>query len=281
MQKITLYAVLILTGLTICITAPAQVKSADLTYRYSSGKPVIYVNQTKMHEVMDVNGQPMDVNVSGILGCTVKSSSTASGGLNLEIEVDTIAEIVDSPQGMMGGTVGDIKGKSFSITLKPTGEVVDISGAKNTVYTVPGQGPNNMASAFADFFPVLPGRKVEAGFSWNSLDTVNSEAGVNTQVTVITSQNKFEGFEEMLGINCAKITSATEGTSVMINEVQGMKMTTNGTFTGTIITWFDPASGVLVKTEGNTKMTGQLDMPNEGYSFPVVIDITETNEIKK
>lgn len=281
MKKFTLNAILTLTGLSFCIIATAQDKSADLTYRYASGKPVTYINQTKMHEVMDVNGQPMDVYVSGYMGCTVKSSGTAGNNLNLEIRIDTLAEIVDTPQGMMGGTVADITGKTFSLALKPTGEIADISAAKNTVYTVPGQGQNNMASAFTDFFPVLPGKKVTAGYNWNSSDTVSTEAGVNTQVTIINSQNKVEGFETVLGIDCAKITSATEGTSVMNNEVQGMKMTTKGAFTGTVVTWFDTATGSLVKTEGNTKMTGQLDMPNEGYSFPVVIDITEISEIKK
>lgn len=281
MKKMTINAVLILTGLTIGIAATAQNKSADLTYRYSSGKPVTYVNLMKMHEVMDINGQAMDVNVSGFLGCTVKSSGDTGNNLNLDIRIDSLSEIVDSPQGTMGGTVNDVSGKSFSIALKPTGEVADISGARNLVYTVPGQGSNNMASAFADFFPVLPGQKVTAGYNWNSVDTVYSEAGVNTQVTVISSQNKVEGFEDMLGINCAKITSTTEGTSLMNNEVQGMKMTTKGSFTGTVATWFDTATGMLVKTESNTKMTGQLDMTNEGYSFPVVIDINETTELRK
>lgn len=281
MKKMTLKAALILTGLTIGMVATAQNKSADLTYRYSSGKPVTYVNTTKMHEVMDVNGQAMDVYVSGFLSCTVKAAGSAGKNLNLEIRIDSLSEVVDTPQGIMGGTVTDVAGKSFSLALKPTGEVADPSGAKALVYSLPGQGSNNMASNFAEFFPVLPGQKVTAGYNWNSVDTVSSEEGVNSQVTVTNSQNKVDGFEEMLGINCAKITSTTEGTSIMNNEIQGMKMITKGNFTGTVVTWFDSATGSLVKSESNSRMTGQLDMTNEGYSFPVVIDITETTGIRE
>lgn len=281
MKKVTLRAAAFMSVLTFGILAQAQNKSADLTYRYSSGKPVKYINLTKMHEVMDVNGQPMDVNVSGIFGFALQSSGSAGNVVNIEIKVDTLAEFVDSPQGMMGGVVGDIKGKSFRIALKTNGEVADLSEAKIISYTIPGQGPNNMGSIFADLFPVLPGNKVTTGYNWNSVDTVSTEAGVSSMVTITRSQNKVDGFEQVSGINCAKITSATEGTSVMNNEIQGMKMSTKGAFTGTVVTWFDTETGSLIKSEGISKMTGQMDMPAEGYSFPVVIDITETIEIRK
>jgi len=67
----------------------------------------------------------------------------------------------------------------------------------------------------------------------------------------------------------------------MKNEVQGMSMQTSGNFTGTSTVWFSPAAGYFVKSASTTRMTGNVVMPNEGYSFPVVMDIVETNEIRK
>lgn len=277
MKKQAFFSVALLFVMTLSLNAQ---KTVDFTYRYPV-KPVSYTNSENIHQTLDIQGQSMDVYVSGFMACNVRAAGNNGNKVNVTVTVDTLAQTIDSPQGVMGGGISEAKGKAFDLVLMPNGKVADISGAKNTTYTIPGQGPGNFATSFADFFPVLPSGKVSQGYTWTSVDTVSTDTGPNTQVTIINAENKFEGFEEVNGVNCAKITSASTGTSNMRNQVQGMDMRTTGNFTGNSTTYFSPESGYFIKSVSNIKMTGNVEMPNEGYSFPVVIDIVETTETRK
>ncbi len=279
MKKLNHLSVTVIMLIALTVSAFSQ-KNINFTYRYPS-TPVTYINSSNIHEVLDIQGQAMDVYVTNVMGFNVKSAGNLDKNLNLQITIDSLSEIVDSPQGMMGGKIDEVKGKSFNISISPNGKVADISGAKNTTYTVPGSGPSNLSGSFVNLFPVFPNDKIDQGHVWTSSDTVSSESGMSSQVTIVTSENKFEGFEEVIGIKCAKISSVTSGTSNMKNEVQGMSMVTKGTFTGTAAVWFSPDAGYFVKSTSTTKMTGNVEMPNEGYSFPVVLDIVESAELKK
>lgn len=260
--------------MTIALTAFSQNTPVTLSYKYPS-QGVAYTSKSGIHEVLDVQGQSMDVYVTSSLRCFVRSE-----GGNVNITMDSLSQTIDSPQGVMGGPV-DIKGKSFSLGLSPSGEITDLSPAKKVSFTVPGSADGDLSTTFIDFFPKLPEGQVSPGYTWTSTDTVSSEGTMNNQVTVITSNNKFEGYEDVNGIRCAKITSATQGTSSMRNQVQGMDMKTSGNFTGTVTNWFAPAQGYFVRYSENTKMTGQMEMTNEGYSFPLTMDIVRTTEAVK
>ncbi|MGE5420336.1 MAG: hypothetical protein ACM3UT_09135 [Chloroflexota bacterium] len=277
MKKQAFFSVALMFVMTLSLNAQ---KTVDFTYRYPV-KPVSYTNSENIHQTLDIQGQSMDVYVSGFMACNVRAAGNNGNKVNVTVTVDTLAQTIDSPQGVMGGGISEAKGKAFDLVLMPNGKVADISGAKNTTYTIPGQGPGNFSTSFADFFPVLPSGKVSQGYTWTSVDTVSTDTGPNTQVTIINAENKFEGFEEVNGVNCAKITSASTGTSNMRNQVQGMDMRTTGNFTGNSTTYFSPESGYFIKSVSNIKMTGNVEMPNEGYSFPVVIDIVETTETRK
>lgn len=277
MKKLTLISIVLIMTLSL---AHGQ-KNVDFSYKFPAGKSVSYVSNSNIQQTLDINGQAMDVYVSSILGCSVKSAGNNGKDLNLQITVDTLAQLIDSPQGMMGGGVGEVEGKTFKMTIGPDGKVVNLDEAKNTTYDLSGQGTNNLATSFAEFFPVMPAGKISQGHTWTATDSVSTESSSNTQINVTTSENKFEGFEEVDGMKCAKITSVLNGNSVMTMDMQGMFMKTSGTFTGNATTWFSPEAGYFVKQEAQMKMTGNMEMPNEGYSFPVVMNITENTQLKK
>ncbi len=67
----------------------------------------------------------------------------------------------------------------------------------------------------------------------------------------------------------------------MTTEAQGMKINTTGPYTGTQTLFFAVKEGYLVKETVNTKMTGNIEIPDQNMSFPVVMNITSTNEIEK
>jgi hypothetical protein len=87
--------------------------------------------------------------------------------------------------------------------------------------------------------------------------------------------------EDVDGVLCAKISATLSGTRKMTTEAQGMTINTTGPYTGTQTLYFAVKEGYLVKETVNTKMTGNIEIPDQNMTFPVVMNITSTNEIEK
>jgi hypothetical protein len=200
----------------------------------------------------------------------------------LEVWIDSLVEIINSPQGMAGGLIPDAQGRTFHMVITPSGKTADVEEARRLVYNIEGSGAGNMMSTFIDFFPVLPGGDVSPGYTWTSDDTIRTDSDLDAQVMVISSQYKFEGFEDIMGLRCAKFTSVNEGSTIMNNQAQGMEMKTTGTFTGKTVSYFAPSEGYFIKYESDSKLTGRMEMTSPAaYNFPVVIDIHRVSEMKK
>jgi hypothetical protein len=68
----------------------------------------------------------------------------------------------------------------------------------------------------------------------------------------------------------------------MTTQSQGMgDINTSGPFTGTQVMFIAIKDGYLVKESVTTKMTGNIEIPGQGMMFPVVMNITSTNELRK
>jgi hypothetical protein len=286
MKRIYASSVFIIGILFFCSPSYSQespaLSTGTFTYKYPSDRTVPYLNSTAVHEVMDIQGQSMNVDVTSVLGCKIKSSGILNNYLGLEIQIDSLVEIINSPQGMAGGFIPDTKEKIFHIVITPSGKTADVDEARRLVYNIEGSGPGNMMSTFIDFFPLLPEGGVNPGYTWTSEDTLRTDSDLNAEVTIISSQYKFEGFENILGQNCAKFTSVNEGSTVMKNEAQGMEMKTTGRFTGSTVSYFSPENGYFIKYESDSKLIGRMEMISpDSYNFPVVVDIHRVSELKK
>jgi hypothetical protein len=260
---------------------PLQKGGVKLEYNYPAAKTVKYISDTKVIQDMDVNGQSMLVNISMTLGCQVKSAGKQGENLNLEISIDTMGQNVESPQGSAGGPISDVKGKVFTMVISPSGKVVDLSGASKIVYTVEGSGESTMNQSFMSYFPVLPKNAVKEGDTWISNDTLDSKAQTNTVWMPVEANYKFEGIEKIDGIDCAKISSTLSGTRKMTTKSQGMEIHTSGPFTGTQTLFFAVNEGYFIKQTVVSKMTGNIEIPDQNMSFPVVMTINSTNQIVK
>ena len=279
-------SILVLSG--IYSSGYSQKKSNDppqgsvkLEYNYPSGKTFKYVSGSKIVQDMDVNGQSMLVNISIYMGCKVKSAGKQGDNLNLEITVDSMAQSVESPQGSSGGSIDDVRAKVFNLIISPSGKVVDLSGATKIVYTVEGSGESNLAQGFMNYFPALPKNPVKVGDTWVSNDTVQTKTEHMSIWMPVQSEYKFEGVENVDGIDCAKISATLSGTRKMTAQSQGMEIHTSGPFTGTQTMLFAIKEGYFVKEAITSKMTGNIEIPDQNMSFPVVMNITATNEIAK
>jgi hypothetical protein len=280
-------SMLIISG--ICSPGYSQKKSeapplsggVKLEYIYPGNKTFKYVSDTKVVQNMDVNGQSMLVNISITMVCEVKSAVKQGENLKLEIKIDTMAQSIESPQGSAGGPINDVKGKSFNLIISPAGKSVDFSEASKVVYNVEGSGESNLGQTFLSYFPTLPTGLVKPGDTWVSNDTLDSKSPTSTTWMPVESKYKFEGIENIDGIDCAKISVVLSGTRKMTTQSQGMNIATNGPFTGSRIILIAVKDGYLVRESVTSKMTGKIEIPDQNMSFPVVMDITSVNQIVK
>jgi hypothetical protein len=273
MKKITMLSVMLLA-----ITAVY----AQSTLSYKFEQPVRYLRLTKIHQVLDVMGQTMDVNVESAMGCTLKAKGNNGSTLMLEVNIDTLGQMVDSPNGRMGGADNNITGKTFTLGMSPQGKITDMSEAKKITFTIPGSEPADISGMIIDFVPVLPAGDIKPGHTWSSTDTISTESKANSQYSVLKSDSRFEGFDTSSGINCAKITSVVQGITIINASTQGMEIKTSGDVTGTVTSLIDHVNGVPVKIVSSSKLKGQMEMTYpENMTFPVTMDINTTTSIRE
>jgi hypothetical protein len=260
---------------------PAGADSPALIYNYPQGKAVDYRSKEKITQIMDIQGQQMQVNIESSRRFSVLSAGMQGKNINLQIKVDSLYQSVDSPQGTTGGNVSDAKDKTFAIVISPSGKEISTE-AEQVKFNVPGSGPSNMAQFFNKFFPVMPEGSVKPGYAWPSTDTISYKSETGTMFQVVKAQNTFSGFEDFKGTNCAKIISVLEGNWQMKNTTAEVDMNVNGSFTGTATTYFAPSAGYFLQKSTTVKMKGNIDMVSPmAMSFPVVMDVTGVDEVVK
>jgi hypothetical protein len=274
--------VVLLSGICSLVLSQTSSGPVKLVYNFPADKAIRYLSTSTMAQIMDIQGQSMQVDVNSAFGCFVKSAGNQDNDLKIEITVDTLGQTTNSPMGGSGGAITDIKGKTCTLIISPEGKVIDISGAAGLVYSIEGSGESNLSQTFSDFFPVLPQKAVAAGDTWNSTDSLTTKTPSMTMKTIDNTINKVEGFETVDGIECAKISTQHSGTITMNVQSQGNDIFIKGPFTGTSGFLFAIKEGYFIKMTSATKVNGNLDMTSpQQMSFPIVLDMKSVNEVKK
>jgi hypothetical protein len=285
-----LYVTIIIVALNISFNAYAQKKPGNtqqtdaikLEYKYLKETPIKYLSISKMTQTMDIQGQSMQNNINSVFGCSIKATGKQDSDLKLEIKLDTLGQVVESPMGTAGGSVRDIQGKVINIVISPDGRETDISEAEKVIYTVEGSGESNVSQTFMEFFPILPIKPVKVGDTWNIADSVASTNGATFTKNIVNSTDKLEGIENIDGIECARISSTLSGTMIINTQNQGMDVKMKGTYTGSGILLFAIKEGYFIKQTVISKVTGNVEiaMP-ESVTFPMVMDVNTVNEVIK
>jgi hypothetical protein len=244
--------------------------------------PVSYVSSTNAVQSMDFSGMSMQVNVTMVLGTTVTAAVAEGESLKLKVMIDSMLQSIETPQGNVGGNIADVKGKSFAMVLSTSGKETDLTEAQKITYSADGNSQVELAQTFSNFFPDLPKNPVAPGESWTSRDTLKNKFSSASNTDIIESNNKFEGFETVDGIECAKITSIVKGSRQQNAQTMGMDIVTTGDFTGTEELYFNIKDGYLVKQVSNSKMNGTIEISGpQSMTAPLTMDMTSTTKIKK
>jgi len=270
-----------LSGICLNLMSQDSGSTVKLAYHYPSDRAIKYLAKSTMAQIMDIEGQTMQTDVTSAFGCSVKSSGNQDNNIKLEITIDTLGQTTNSPMGSAGGTMGSVKGKIINIVVSPNGKPVDITEADSLVFNVEGSGESNMSQSILDFFHLLPEKPVKPGDTWDLTDSVSTSTPVMTMKSIDVSVNKLEGFETVDGIECAKITSSHTGNWSMTVQSQGMDIYIKGPYTGISECLFAIKEGYFIKNMSSTKMTGELDISSMGMTMPITIDMKSVNEMVK
>lgn len=263
----------VLTILLTGISSTLNSQEISLKYNYPADKGVKYVMTSTMAQVMDIQGQTMQTDVSSVFGCSVKSAGNQNGNITVEVTVDTLGQVTSSPMGGSGGSVAGIKGKLCKLTITPDGKVIDLTGAEAVTFNVEGSGESNLSSSLGDFFPRLPLTAVKAGDTWTYTDsTITKTPTTNMKVTDV-AENKIEGVELIDGIECARIKSTHTGVMTMALQAQGMDIFIKGPYTGTSEFIFAVKEGYFLNLKSATSVKGTLDLPSMGMNMPITMDM--------
>lgn len=274
-------SIIVITGLSSELLSQTTSGKVKLAYKYPSDKAVKYLAKTTMAQVMDIEGQTMQTDVTSAFGCSVKSTGNADINVKLQITIDTLGQLTNSPMGGGGGPITAVQGKTCNVIISPEGKPVDITEAANVVYTVEGSGETNLSQSLSDFFPLLPANEVSVGDVWNYSDSIQTKSATTTMKVTDNAVNKLEGIETVDGIECAKISTQHSGVWTMSIQNQGMDISIQGPYTGTSECLLNLKEGYFMKNSNSTKMTGKLEILSMGMSMPITIESKSINEVIK
>jgi hypothetical protein len=216
-----------------------------------------------------------------VLACTVTGKGADNGNLKLEMKIDTMSQVTDTPQGSNGGIISDVAGKSFNMLLSPAGKEVDLKEAEKIVFSNDGV-ETSVAQSFMDYFPDLPLKGVKPGDTWPTDDTLISKVSTTSMKQITHAENTFAGIETVDGVECAKITSVLTGTRETMAQSMGMDITQSFKFTGTSELFFAVKEGYYIKQVTNNKLNGSMEIGGaQNMSMPLAGDMVSVNRLKK
>lgn len=273
--------ILLLSGISISGLSQGA-GTVKLTYNYPGDKALKYLIKSTMAQIMDFQGQTMQVDVTSAFGCSVRTTGNQDQNIKVEIKVDTLGQTTNSPMGGTGGAIQDVAGKTCSLIISPEGKIIDMSEAAKIVYTVEGASESNLTQTMVDFFPVLPSKPVKAGDTWEGTDSSMVSSAYLKMKTIDNSASKLEAIETIDGTQYARVSATHSGTMIMSVNNQGMDIFIKGPYTGTSEYLFALKEGYFTKLTSATKMTGNMEITSpETMTFPITIEMKAVNEVRK
>ena len=244
----------------------------DLMLKYSlaEGDVLKYRLTSSFVQTVEVMGDKAEVTAEDTREFSIKSEGMDDGNMNLLVTMDAMEVDIKTPQGDLETDASEVIGKSFEMTLSPTGEELDISGADVIEYDMGPQGKRSIESHFSAFFPDLPGKSAAMNDSWSSTSEITEETASGDLTITIETNNTLAGFETIQGLECAKITAPFTGTLSGLGSEQDVMLLTDAKIKGTSTWYFAYKEGIFVKEISKGTAEGTITaMTPLSYDFPL------------
>jgi len=258
----------------------ASANSSSLEYKMATTNGYSYSYESGTEQYMDIQGQAVSVSSTTVVGFHTANLKNENGLLMFDVVIDTAGIKATS---MMENIDTDLKlkGKSFVMSVKPTGKVISYGEAANIEFSAGTGGESDLSSMFTGVLPVLTKKDAKPGDIWISIDTTETKSRTNQFTTISTGTYTFLNFVTLNGRNCAQISSMVEGTRKGTIVSQGMDLLMYFPFKGTETIWFDLIEGVVVKYDSSIKGNGEIEVSGMDMVIPVSMTASSTLELKK
>lgn len=253
-----------------------------LQYRLQEGKNIKYEDIENFTQDLTSGDRGFQLSSHQYKILTIEPKKTNLDLITLVITVDTIAQFIRSPRGEVNADVSRITGNKFAMNLSGSGREFNYSGAESLQYYLNQREKRNIAGSFQTIFPDLPEQPVKTGDTWKTYDTITEKGDGGILQSVIEYQNTLEGFETLLGFECAKITATYTGILKGAGTYQDVQSLMKGTINGQDTIFFDFKKGVLVKhiLSGTVKSTTTTSGEKESVIRATKVTRRETGIIR-
>jgi len=248
-----------------------------LTYRMSEGQELQYTSSSGFTQNLEISGQQMKVTSDKTLTFSVTQKGMKGGEHTLGVTIDAMELTIDSPQGSISPDMSGVVGKSFDMTLSSLGKEMGLSGAKQIKYSVGMQGERNVASEFEAVFPDLATEPLKVGGTWTTRDTIRVDDASSQVRIMLKSLNTLVGYETVMGMECAKISSDVTGTMDGEGEQGGQPLVFGGEVTGDDTWYFAYKEGLFVKSVSDGAIDGEISVGGPGG---MVIPMEQTTKME-
>jgi hypothetical protein len=253
-----------------------------LTYRMPQDAALTYRHANEFEQTMEVMGQSMKVTADDMQLFTMTSAGAETDNLMLAVTIDSISMKISSPQGKIAPDLSALPGKSFEMVISPLGEEIEIAGADEIEYEMPGQGKRSIESSFLALFPDLPAGPVTVGDNWTSIDSIPDKSGGGETLIVFNQTHTLAGFETIHGMECAKIATEFTGKLHGVTTQGGMEFVSEAGIKGNDTWYFAYKEGRFVKSTASGTAEGTIkDTGGQGLNIPMSRQFKITLELVK
>lgn len=237
-----------------------------LQYRIAQDQTLNYNVSVDQTSEIDFMGQVMETLTDVNLDFTMTGTGMDDQNNQLSrVNIDTLDIEVESMQGNMNINTAALIGKSFSMSLSPTGQkdFIDIESVPKMNFGEMS-GEQSIKSYFIELFSELSTDPIKVGDSWMVQSEFNESTGALDLLIKLESQNTLDGLETVDGKECARILSQYTGTITGAGSQGGMNLTMEGDLESTATWYFAYKEGLFIKEIEEQVLDAKIDLGSMG-----------------
>lgn len=263
-------------------------EAVELKLNFPTGDKYLYTTEVKQQ--INMMGISMDQSMS--MGMVYSASGEEGGNKKLNITYDHIRlsmmsmrdQIVyDSRDSSKNDStfsfIGNLVGKSFSISVAPNGDIVKTEGLSDLVSSFAGSDPQTqaaMSSQFSDTamrqmmqnsFDMYPGKPVKVGETW-SKKSVMSMSGMSIAMENTYTLKSFADGKAVIGVSSTMTLPKMD----MSQGSMTMQIEMKGTQEGTMDV--EQATGRIISGKTSQNINGKMSAGGQEMPMDIKGDIT-------